>query len=152
VEWGIPDASQLNRLAGITQPTLVANGANDTMIPTINSRVLADHIPDARLRVYSDAGRYHEEVETTGRISALDTAEWRGEAGRRLGGLAEQKTRVVTVAGARDPVQTAHGVRRDLVQPVPGRHVAHPEWNFRRRWRGRPQPAASCRRFSADPS
>lgn len=56
VEWGIPDPSRLNRLAGITQPTLVANGANDTMIPTINSQVLADHIPDARLRVYPDAG------------------------------------------------------------------------------------------------
>lgn len=56
VEWGIPDPSRLNRLAGITQPTLVANGANDTMIPTINSQILADHIPDARLRVYPDAG------------------------------------------------------------------------------------------------
>jgi hypothetical protein len=39
---GIPDASQLNRLAGITQPTLVANGVNDRMIPTINSQILAD--------------------------------------------------------------------------------------------------------------
>jgi pimeloyl-ACP methyl ester carboxylesterase len=56
VEWGIPDPGQLNRLAGITQPTLVANGANDTMTPTINSQILADHIPNARLRVYPDAG------------------------------------------------------------------------------------------------
>jgi pimeloyl-ACP methyl ester carboxylesterase len=56
VEWGIPDASQLNRLAGITAPTLVANGDNDAMIPTINSHILADHIPDARLRIYPDAG------------------------------------------------------------------------------------------------
>ena len=56
VEWGIPDPSRLNRLAGITQPTLVANGANDTMIPTINSQILADHLPNARLRIYPDAG------------------------------------------------------------------------------------------------
>jgi pimeloyl-ACP methyl ester carboxylesterase len=56
VEWGIPDASQLNRLAGISAPTLVANGDNDAMIPTINSHILADHIPDARLRIYPDAG------------------------------------------------------------------------------------------------
>jgi pimeloyl-ACP methyl ester carboxylesterase len=56
VEWGIPDASQLNRLAGITAPTLVANGDNDAMVPTINSHILADHIPDARLRIYPDAG------------------------------------------------------------------------------------------------
>jgi pimeloyl-ACP methyl ester carboxylesterase len=56
VEWGIPDASQLNRLAGISAPTLVANGDNDAMLPTINSHILADHIPDARLRIYPDAG------------------------------------------------------------------------------------------------
>ncbi len=55
VEWGIPDASQLNRLAGITQPTLVANGDNDRMIPTINSQVLADHIPNAQLRIFPDS-------------------------------------------------------------------------------------------------
>jgi len=46
-EWGIPDASRLNRLAGITQPTLVANGDNDRMIPTINSQILADR-PSSR--------------------------------------------------------------------------------------------------------
>jgi pimeloyl-ACP methyl ester carboxylesterase len=26
------------------------------MVPTINSHILADHIPDARLRIYPDAG------------------------------------------------------------------------------------------------
>lgn len=55
VEWGIPDESRLNRLAGIVQPVLVANGANDMMIPTVNSRLLADHLPNARLRIYPDA-------------------------------------------------------------------------------------------------
>ncbi|MFF4794454.1 alpha/beta fold hydrolase [Streptomyces sp. NPDC001276] len=55
VEWGIPDPSRLARLAGITQPTLVANGDNDLMIPTVNSQLLADHLPNARLRVFSDA-------------------------------------------------------------------------------------------------
>lgn len=55
VEWGIPDPSQLNRLAGIKQPTLVANGDNDMMIPTINSQLLADRLPNARLRIYPDA-------------------------------------------------------------------------------------------------
>ena len=56
VEWGIPDPSRLNRLAGITQPTLVANGDNDRMIPTINSQILADRLPNARLRIFPDAG------------------------------------------------------------------------------------------------
>jgi pimeloyl-ACP methyl ester carboxylesterase len=55
VEWGIPDPSRLSRLAGITQPTLVANGDNDMMIPTVNSQLLADHLPNARLRIYPDA-------------------------------------------------------------------------------------------------
>ncbi|OKI49263.1 alpha/beta fold hydrolase [Micromonospora sp. CB01531] len=55
VEWGIPDPTQLNRLAGITQPTLVANGDNDMMIPTVNSQILADHLPNARLRIFADA-------------------------------------------------------------------------------------------------
>ena len=55
VEWGIPDASRLRRLAGITQPTLIAAGANDMMIPTVNSQLLADHLPNAHLRIYPDA-------------------------------------------------------------------------------------------------
>ncbi len=55
-EWGIPDPSRLNRLAGITQPTLVANGDNDAMIPTKNSYLLAKHLPNARLSIYPDAG------------------------------------------------------------------------------------------------
>jgi pimeloyl-ACP methyl ester carboxylesterase len=56
VEWGIPDRSQLNRLAGIRQPTLVTNGDNDTMIPTINTHILGEHLPNARVRIFPDAG------------------------------------------------------------------------------------------------
>jgi pimeloyl-ACP methyl ester carboxylesterase len=54
--WGIPDESKLNRLAGITQPTVVANGDNDTMMHTQNSHLLAERLPNARLRIYPDAG------------------------------------------------------------------------------------------------
>jgi len=54
--WGIPDRSRLDRLAGIGQPVLVANGDNDRMVPTRNSHLLADRLPDARLRIYPDAG------------------------------------------------------------------------------------------------
>jgi len=55
-EFGIPDPTGLNRLAGITQPTLVANGDNDAMLPTPNSYLLAKHLPNARLTIYPDAG------------------------------------------------------------------------------------------------
>jgi pimeloyl-ACP methyl ester carboxylesterase len=54
--WGIPDPSRLNRLAGIAQPVLVANGDDDRVVPTRNSRLLADRLPHARLRIYPDAG------------------------------------------------------------------------------------------------
>jgi pimeloyl-ACP methyl ester carboxylesterase len=53
--WGIPDASKLNRLAAIIQPTFVAIGDNDTMMHTKNSQLLADRLPNAHLRIYPDA-------------------------------------------------------------------------------------------------
>jgi pimeloyl-ACP methyl ester carboxylesterase len=54
--WGIPDPSKLDRLAGITQPVLVAGGDDDRMVPTRNSRLLAEHLPEAKVRLYPDAG------------------------------------------------------------------------------------------------
>jgi pimeloyl-ACP methyl ester carboxylesterase len=56
LEWAVPDPGKLARLTAITQPTLVANGDSDRMIPTPNSYLLAGHIPDARLVIYPDAG------------------------------------------------------------------------------------------------
>ena len=53
--WGIPEMSKLARLAAITQPTLVANGNHDIMVPTVNSYLLAGHIPNAQLIIYPDA-------------------------------------------------------------------------------------------------
>jgi pimeloyl-ACP methyl ester carboxylesterase len=55
VDWGIPDHSALQRLTGITHPTLVIQGDNDLMIPTKLSHLLAGLIPDARVRIYPDA-------------------------------------------------------------------------------------------------
>ncbi len=54
--WGVPDSSRLNRLAGIRQPVLVANGDNDRMVPTKNTHLLAERLPDARVQIYPDAG------------------------------------------------------------------------------------------------
>jgi pimeloyl-ACP methyl ester carboxylesterase len=54
--WGIPDPSKLARVAAIGQPTLVANGDDDPMMITENSRRLAHHLPNAQLRIYPDAG------------------------------------------------------------------------------------------------
>ena len=54
-DWGIPDTTKLARLAGITQPTLVVNGSNDILVPTVNSYLLAGHISNAQLIIYPDA-------------------------------------------------------------------------------------------------
>ena len=43
-------------LKGITQPTLVVNGRHDIIDPTINSYLLAQHLPAAELIIYPDSG------------------------------------------------------------------------------------------------
>jgi pimeloyl-ACP methyl ester carboxylesterase len=55
-EWRQPRGERFADLRTIKQPTLVVNGSNDIMIPTINSFNLAQNIPNARLVVYPDAG------------------------------------------------------------------------------------------------
>ena len=55
VDWGIPDHQALERLRGITQPTLIVQGDNDLMIPTSGSYLMAGLIPDTRIRIYPDA-------------------------------------------------------------------------------------------------
>ncbi|KAH8592967.1 Alpha/Beta hydrolase protein [Bisporella sp. PMI_857] len=45
-----------DRLGEINVPTLVANGYDDVMIPTVNSFLLSQKIPGAFLIVYPDAG------------------------------------------------------------------------------------------------
>jgi pimeloyl-ACP methyl ester carboxylesterase len=57
VRWGgSPSAESVTRLRSIRQPVLVVNGKNDVMIPTINSYVLFQQLPDARLLLYPDSG------------------------------------------------------------------------------------------------
>jgi pimeloyl-ACP methyl ester carboxylesterase len=55
-DWGIPDTSKLVRLAALFQPTLVADGESDILMPAKNSRLLAKHLPNAHLHIYPNAG------------------------------------------------------------------------------------------------
>jgi pimeloyl-ACP methyl ester carboxylesterase len=55
IDWGIRDFAKLSRLASIQAPTLVANGDNEIMVPTVNSYLLAGHLPNATLKIYPDA-------------------------------------------------------------------------------------------------
>jgi pimeloyl-ACP methyl ester carboxylesterase len=52
-------------LKDLHQPTLVVNGNNDIIIPTINSYLLQQHLPNAQLILYPDAnhGAHHQYPE-----------------------------------------------------------------------------------------
>ena len=52
-------------LKELRQPTLIVNGNNDIIIPTINSYLLQQHIPNAQLILYPDAnhGAHHQYPE-----------------------------------------------------------------------------------------
>jgi pimeloyl-ACP methyl ester carboxylesterase len=55
-EWRKPRGEGFAELKLIRQPTLVVNGREDIMVPTINSFTLSQHIPDAQLIIYPDSG------------------------------------------------------------------------------------------------
>ncbi|UYY58085.1 alpha/beta fold hydrolase [Sphingomonas sp. S2-65] len=55
-DWLQPHGQRFEDLKSISMPTLVVNGSNDVMLPTINSYHLAQHIPNALLILYPDAG------------------------------------------------------------------------------------------------
>jgi pimeloyl-ACP methyl ester carboxylesterase len=61
--WGMSPA---NDLKAISQPVLVANGDDDSMVPTVNSFELFQKLPNARLSIFPDAShgsifQYHGE-------------------------------------------------------------------------------------------
>ena len=54
----------------IEQPALVANGEHDRMVPSSNSRDVAQRLPNSELVLYPDAGhggifQYHDEFVAT---------------------------------------------------------------------------------------
>jgi pimeloyl-ACP methyl ester carboxylesterase len=55
-DWGHAKTELYADLERIRQPTLVVNGNDDIMVPTINSYHLAQAIPDAQLIIYPDSG------------------------------------------------------------------------------------------------
>lgn len=56
LDWRQPHGERFADLKGITQPTLVVNGRHDIIDPTINSYLLAQHLPAAELIIYPDSG------------------------------------------------------------------------------------------------
>lgn len=56
IDWMQPRGERYAYLKEIGQPTLVVNGNDDIMVPSINSFTLQQHIPNAQLILYPDSG------------------------------------------------------------------------------------------------
>jgi pimeloyl-ACP methyl ester carboxylesterase len=54
-KWGAKRENAWDYLAEIKQPTLVVNGSNDVIIYTVNSFILQQHLPNAKLILYPDS-------------------------------------------------------------------------------------------------
>lgn len=50
-----PAASVFDYLKDIRQPTLIVQGSNDVIVPTVNSYILQQNLPNAQLILYPDA-------------------------------------------------------------------------------------------------
>lgn len=55
-KWGAQEPGNFAYLRQISQPTLVVNGDQDIIVPTVNSYHLKDHLPNAQLIIYPDSG------------------------------------------------------------------------------------------------
>ena len=55
-EWGtIPASGRYTTLKNITHPTLIVHGNKDIVVQPINALILAEHLPNAQLIMYSDS-------------------------------------------------------------------------------------------------
>src|ERR1700752_1286750 len=54
-KWGVQQVGSYDYLKTIKQPTLVVNGSNDVIMPTINSFIMEQNIPNAQLVIYPDS-------------------------------------------------------------------------------------------------
>lgn len=56
-KWGVvPKTDRYCQLKKIKQPVLVVNGHDDIMVPTVNSFILQQQLPNATLILYPDSG------------------------------------------------------------------------------------------------
>jgi pimeloyl-ACP methyl ester carboxylesterase len=55
-KWAAPGDRPYDYLKAIKQPTLVMNGSTDVIIYTVNSFILQQNLPNAKLIIYPDSG------------------------------------------------------------------------------------------------
>jgi len=53
--WGVQKKGSYDYLKTFKQSTLVVNGSNDLIMPTVNSFIMQQNIPDAQLIIYPDS-------------------------------------------------------------------------------------------------
>src|SRR3982075_1842486 len=60
-KWGVQQKGSYDYLKTIKQPTLIVNGSNDVIMPTVNSFIMQQNMPNAQLIVYPDSnhGAHH---------------------------------------------------------------------------------------------
>src|SRR6202043_1116770 len=54
-KWGVQQKGSYDYLKTIKQPTLVVNGSNDVIMPTVNSFIMQQNMPNAQLIIYPDS-------------------------------------------------------------------------------------------------
>jgi pimeloyl-ACP methyl ester carboxylesterase len=54
-KWGVQKEGSYSYLKTIKQPTLVVNGSNDLIMPTVNSFIMQQNMPNAQLVIYPDS-------------------------------------------------------------------------------------------------
>src|SRR3979411_571932 len=54
-KWDVQQEGSYDYLKTIKQPTLVVNGSNDVIMPTVNSFIMEQNIPNAQLIIYPDS-------------------------------------------------------------------------------------------------
>jgi pimeloyl-ACP methyl ester carboxylesterase len=79
-KWGIKREGAWDYLKEIKQPTLVVNGSNDVIIYTVNSIILQQHLPNAKLILYPDSSHgslfQYPEMFVRDVSSFLDQKQW----------------------------------------------------------------------------
>jgi pimeloyl-ACP methyl ester carboxylesterase len=71
-EWGASARGSFDYLKGIHHPTLVVNGSHDIVIPTVNSYILQQNLPNAELILFPDSnhGSHFQFTELFNRYAA----------------------------------------------------------------------------------
>jgi pimeloyl-ACP methyl ester carboxylesterase len=54
-EWGAAAPGSYDYLTGIRHPVLVVNGSNDIVVPTVDSYILQQNLPNAELILFPDS-------------------------------------------------------------------------------------------------